>query len=554
MQDNDLVKESKSATDYVLRGNEEALNSFASAEILPLCRERMENITLELLSTDECSGFYDCVVWSFGEIYQLVDSVDPQLLPRAQQDLPALEEQFYSLFENDTKSFTELVDITTEILNELRLLRADEIFCGTVPEITQDPRNVTVRLGESVTLTCLASSIPEPSYFWFMNEEMYGTGGSLTLTAVTSEDAGEYVCVAGNHVANVTSNPAIVSVISPPTILSQPPSQIEVVNGDEVVVTCNVSGLPQPNITWRKPSDNTFETTNKSLVLPSIQESDAGVYKCEAVNQYGTVSSREVTIEVLEARQLCPTMTLRFGFITVEPGNVSENDTLLKGDLSKAALETAFQDSLLLIANATEPLTADVRILKTSQNEAELSFIAGCDNRPEKCSLSACVRMHQAAQLYLQHSIARVQDAILSDQPLFIRDTKVYFFNPSVVDAPDVSARCPTGFKERKENVCVKVDDGPPTNLKISRRYQFGRIGLFIITWESAIPASSESKKQVYVVEVINRRYNPAYISKTLDERSGFMVWSNSGPTTVRVRRDGGGQNSPYAELVIPAF
>ncbi|XP_064612925.1 uncharacterized protein LOC135476735 isoform X2 [Liolophura sinensis] len=554
MQDNDLVKESKSATDYVIQGNEEALNSFASAEILPLWRERMENITLELLSTDECSGFYDCVVWSFGEIYQLVDSVDPQLLPRAQQDLPALEEHFYSLFENDTKSFTELVDITTEILNELELLRADEIFCGTVPEITKGPRNVTVRSGESVTLTCSASSIPEPSYYWFLNEEMYGTGGSLTLTVVTSEDAGEYVCVAGNHVANVTSDPAIVTVISPPTVLSQPPSRIEALVGDKVVIVCSISASPEANITWRLVSDDAFKVENKSLVLLSVQESDAGAYRCDAANEYGNVSTNEMTLEVLEARPLCPTVTLKFGFITAEPSTVKENETLLQKDVNNVPLQTAFRETVMFLSNVTTlPVTADVSITTSSPNVALLSMTVGCGEVPLTCVSAICQQIYSDAHQFLQQTITNLQEVILSDKPLFINHEKAFYFNPSIVNVPEESNSCPKGFKDNDAQLCVKFDDGSPQNLRISRAIRFGPVTTLILNWDSPTPAGEIVSQLGYVVEISNLMYSPASVQRTFFSSFGILLQAKDGETTVRVRAVQENRLSPAAEIVIPA-
>ncbi|XP_064613092.1 uncharacterized protein LOC135476878 [Liolophura sinensis] len=554
MQDDDLVKESKSATEYVIQSNEEALNSFASAEILPFWRERMENMTLELLSTDECSGFYDCVIWSFGEIYQLVDSVDPQLLPGAQQDLPPLEEQFYSLFDNNTKSFAELINTTTEILNELRLLNTDEVFCATVPEITKSPRNVTVRSGESVTLTCSASSVPEPSYYWYKNEEMYATGGSLILTGLTSEDAGEYVCVAGNHVTNVTSDPAVVTVISPPRILSQPPSRIEALIGEKVVIVCNVSASPEANITWRLVSDDAFKVENKSLVLPSVQESDAGAYRCEAANEYGSVSTNEMTLEVLEARPLCPTVTLKFGFITAEPGKVKENETLLQKDVNNVPLQTAFRETVMFVANVTTlPVTVDVSILTSPPNVAVLSMTAGCEEVPQTCVSAICQQIYSDAHQFLQQTITNLQEVILSDKPLFINHEKAFYFNPSIVNIPEESNSCPKGFKENDAQLCVKFDDGSPQNLRISRAIRFGPVTTFILNWDSPTQADEIVRQLGYVVEISNLMYNPPSVQRTFYPSFGILLQAKDGETTVRVRAVQENGLSPAAEIVIPA-
>ena len=74
--------------------------------------------------------------------------------------------------------------------------------------------------------------------------------------------------------------------------------------GSDVLLSCNVSGMPLPSVTWLKkvaghedyPAplpdtddsdvvDDSYETTTFSITLPSVSPQDSGVYKCMAQNK-----------------------------------------------------------------------------------------------------------------------------------------------------------------------------------------------------------------------------------------------------------------------------
>lgn len=78
-----------------------------------------------------------------------------------------------------------------------------------------------------VELTCEASAIPEPEYLWLnctegevpvtLSDRVFvETNGSLIFTNTTRDDAGTYKCVAMNEHGNITSSPAMLTVIAPP--------------------------------------------------------------------------------------------------------------------------------------------------------------------------------------------------------------------------------------------------------------------------------------------------------------------------------------------------
>ncbi|CAM5135537.1 unnamed protein product, partial [Natator depressus] len=75
------------------------------------------------------------------------------------------------------------------------------------PESTRidPPGPIGLTLGSSLTLTCVADSVPTPSYRWFFNgTKLLQTGSSLTINLTTLDQLGTYKCQADNPVTGLT--------------------------------------------------------------------------------------------------------------------------------------------------------------------------------------------------------------------------------------------------------------------------------------------------------------------------------------------------------------
>ncbi|CAM4625838.1 unnamed protein product, partial [Lepidochelys kempii] len=67
------------------------------------------------------------------------------------------------------------------------------------------PGPIGLTLGSSLTLTCVADSVPAPSYRWFFNGTiLLQTGSSLTINLTTLDQLGTYKCQADNSVTGLT--------------------------------------------------------------------------------------------------------------------------------------------------------------------------------------------------------------------------------------------------------------------------------------------------------------------------------------------------------------
>ena len=86
------------------------------------------------------------------------------------------------------------------------------------------------------------------------------------------------------------------SVISPcfavPPAIDSAPSAYQVIEGNGVILFCNATGNPQPNITWTKQGNNSKLSTSETLNLTKLmREDDGSVYKCTVINEVGSAEA-----------------------------------------------------------------------------------------------------------------------------------------------------------------------------------------------------------------------------------------------------------------------
>ena len=95
----------------------------------------------------------------------------------------------------------------------------------------------------------------------------------------------------------------IVWLLLVPTYITGISGEPTVLQGDNLQLTCEVSGRPEPNITWTKEKPGNQGNTvvvqeGKLLTITDINRTDVGDYTCTAYNGFGKLESRTVYVIV----------------------------------------------------------------------------------------------------------------------------------------------------------------------------------------------------------------------------------------------------------------
>ena len=165
--------------------------------------------------------------------------------------------------------------------------------------IVDQPQSVTVTTGDSATFTVLASGTPAPTYQWRLDgTDLTGaTGPSLSVSNVTLANAGAYSVVVQNAVDAVNSADAVLAVIIPPSIQTQPQSQT-VDLGAGVTFNVVATGDAPLSYQWQKNGGNITGATAESFTIGSVVAGDSGSYGVVIENPGGAVTSDSAGLTV----------------------------------------------------------------------------------------------------------------------------------------------------------------------------------------------------------------------------------------------------------------
>ena len=163
---------------------------------------------------------------------------------------------------------------------------------ATAPAFTAQPNSQTVNAGANVSFTVSATGSPTPTLQWLKNGAAISgaTDATLTLSAVTANDAASYAVTASNSAGTTTSATATLTVNTPPVITTQPISQT-VGAKSSVTFTITASGAPAPTYQWYKDGAAISGATNSSFTMRNVSKGNAGTYTAKATNIAGSATS-----------------------------------------------------------------------------------------------------------------------------------------------------------------------------------------------------------------------------------------------------------------------
>ncbi|XP_035532987.1 obscurin-like protein 1 isoform X17 [Morone saxatilis] len=191
---------------------------------------------------------------------------------------------------------------------------------GGAPRFLAYPRPVVVQSGTDAVLKCQIGGDPRPAVIWERNNEKINPQGryrvfedgnvyNLIISAVTTEDSGQYICKAKNSIGETYAAATLkvegeaqemeLREENKPRFLIKPLST-RVGRGEDAVFSCKLWGNPRPEVVWEKDGrklNEIFESTHFSvgyqdggwfqLKIFKTRAPDGGVYTCKARNEFG---------------------------------------------------------------------------------------------------------------------------------------------------------------------------------------------------------------------------------------------------------------------------
>lgn len=170
------------------------------------------------------------------------------------------------------------------------------------PTISTQPASQTVTAGSNVSLSVVASGVPEPAYQWLKNGAPLDGAitSTLTLLNVQSSAAATYRVVVTNSAGSVTSDPAALTVNPAPAapLITAQPASVDAAVGANVTFSVTANGHPAPTFQWRRNGLALAGAQGSTLNLTNVQAADAGGYTVAVGNSEGTAISHEAVLTI----------------------------------------------------------------------------------------------------------------------------------------------------------------------------------------------------------------------------------------------------------------
>ncbi|HEY3855829.1 MAG TPA: immunoglobulin domain-containing protein [Verrucomicrobiae bacterium] len=135
------------------------------------------------------------------------------------------------------------------------------------PTIGIQPMSQVVPMGSNVTFSATAAGSPPLSYQWWLNSGALSgqTNESLSLSGVSTNDAGSYTLVVTNPYGVATSHVAGLLVGTLPYFSAQPSAQSAVLQGNSTVISAAVTGLGPLTFQWQLNGSNLADNLTVTL-------------------------------------------------------------------------------------------------------------------------------------------------------------------------------------------------------------------------------------------------------------------------------------------------
>ena len=156
---------------------------------------------------------------------------------------------------------------------------------GSEADIITDISHVRPEIGLSVVLECPYTGNPKPEITWFKDnsrverstERVQIEDSRIEISKLQVHDDGIYTCRATNQFGDATHDIRL-------TVTGLEVPKVDTFNnyaegkaGDDIKLTCLVSGKPEPEVYWTKNEQRIEPNKGSNLIIYSASLSDAGM-------------------------------------------------------------------------------------------------------------------------------------------------------------------------------------------------------------------------------------------------------------------------------------
>jgi hypothetical protein len=180
------------------------------------------------------------------------------------------------------------------------------------PYFNTQPSSLTVTNGANVSFSASAGGKAPLNYQWLFNGVNLASGGTisgtrtnvLSITAATTNNAGNYSLVVTNSFGSVTSSVAVLTVGFAPVFSTQP-ANLVAFSGSNAVFSAAASGSTPLAFQWRKNGINLVDgpgisgSASNVLTLVAITTASSGNYNLTVTNGFGAATSSVATLAVI---------------------------------------------------------------------------------------------------------------------------------------------------------------------------------------------------------------------------------------------------------------
>ena len=236
------------------------------------------------------------------------------------------------------------------------------------PSITTQPISQTVTAGQTATFTISATGNPAPAYQWRKNTVSIpdATNATYTITNAQPSDASAYTVIVSNTAGAVTSEPALLTVLTLPAIewAANAGSQT-VLDGETATFAINITAGTEPlTCTWYKNGAPIANAATATYATPPALLSDNGAtYKIEVSNTAGAASLTATLTVNPSATTLAKQVKAQLE--TPGPGAVTLSGTL---DFTQVGGVTIAPGKTILGADSDTTITGGLTIPATANN------------------------------------------------------------------------------------------------------------------------------------------------------------------------------------------